>query len=73
MKLYPLLLGIALFASSASAVPRVTRAGRYLYQEDGTRFYIKGIAYQEQGIGFLQSFPHFQKNCGNKLSVPFPS
>lgn len=36
-------------ASSVHAIPRVTRTGRYLYQEDGTRFYIKGIAYQEQG------------------------
>ena len=39
-------------ASSVFALPRVTRAGRYLYSEDGTRFYIKGVAYQEQGILF---------------------
>ena len=36
-------------ASNVLALPRVTRAGRYLYSEDGTRFYIKGVAYQEQG------------------------
>ncbi|KAG6885712.1 hypothetical protein C0993_010885 [Termitomyces sp. T159_Od127] len=41
----------AVFASllaSTQAIPRVTRSGRYLYNEDGSRFYIKGIAYQEQ-------------------------
>lgn len=32
------------------ALPKVSRAGRYLYSEDGTRFYIKGVAYQEQGL-----------------------
>lgn len=31
------------------AIQSVTRAGRYLYTADGNRFYIKGIAYQEQG------------------------
>lgn len=39
----------ALVSTGVSALPKVTRAGKYLYQEDGTRFYIKGIAYQEQG------------------------
>lgn len=39
----------ALLSTGVSALPKVTRAGRYLYQEDGTRFYVKGIAYQEQG------------------------
>jgi 1,3-beta-glucanosyltransferase GAS1 len=38
-----------LLASRVAAIPKVTRTGRYLYQDDGTRFYIKGIAYQEQG------------------------
>ena len=36
------LLGVA-------ALPKVTRTGRYLYTDDGNRFYIKGIGYQEQG------------------------
>jgi hypothetical protein len=31
------------------AIGKVSRSGRYLYNEDGSRFYIKGIAYQEQG------------------------
>lgn len=39
----------SLLASRVAAIPKVTRTGRYLYQEDGTRFYIRGIAYQEQG------------------------
>ena len=43
-----LLGGVALLSSTAEAVNPVTRAGRYLYS-GGNRFYIKGIAYQEQG------------------------
>lgn len=31
------------------AIQKVSRAGRYLYTDDGNRFFIKGIAYQEQG------------------------
>ncbi|KAG2129789.1 carbohydrate-binding module family 43 protein/Glycoside hydrolase family 72 protein [Suillus clintonianus] len=32
-----------------AAIQTVTRNGRYLYTADGNRFYIKGVAYQEQG------------------------
>ncbi|THH19069.1 hypothetical protein EUX98_g8845 [Antrodiella citrinella] len=35
--------------TSVSAIQTVSRAGRYLYTADGTRFFIKGVAYQEQG------------------------
>ncbi|KAH7916492.1 carbohydrate-binding module family 43 protein/Glycoside hydrolase family 72 protein [Hygrophoropsis aurantiaca] len=35
--------------SGADAISKVTRSGRYLYTADGNRFYIKGVAYQEQG------------------------
>ncbi|KAF8557391.1 glycoside hydrolase family 72 protein [Imleria badia] len=35
--------------SGVQAIQTVSRAGRYLYTADGTRFYIKGVAYQEQG------------------------
>lgn len=42
---------VAGLASMASALPKVTRGGRYLYQDNGSRFYIKGIAYQQQGEG----------------------
>ncbi|KAI0670201.1 Glucanosyltransferase-domain-containing protein [Trametes maxima] len=41
--------GVLAIAAGVSALPKVSRAGRYLYSEDGTRFFIKGIAYQEQG------------------------
>lgn len=36
-------------AAGVGALPKVSRQGRYLYSDDGTRFFIKGIAYQEQG------------------------
>nr|ODN88560.1 1,3-beta-glucanosyltransferase [Cryptococcus depauperatus CBS 7841]ODN92877.1 1,3-beta-glucanosyltransferase [Cryptococcus depauperatus CBS 7855] len=31
------------------ALPKVTRTGKYLYNESGDRFFIKGVAYQPQG------------------------
>ncbi|KAF8490720.1 Glucanosyltransferase-domain-containing protein [Gautieria morchelliformis] len=42
-------LAILAGVTSTFALPNVTRSGRFLYQDDGTRFYIKGIAYQQQG------------------------
>jgi len=36
-------------SSGVYSINKVTRSGRYLYSSDGTRFYIKGVAYQEQG------------------------
>ncbi|KAF9056443.1 glycoside hydrolase family 72 protein [Panaeolus papilionaceus] len=39
----------AFLVCTVQAIPKVTRAGRYLYDDSGKRFYIKGIAYQEQG------------------------
>ena len=41
-------LSAGLLANAAS-IQNVTRSGRYLYNADGTRFFIKGVAYQEQG------------------------
>jgi len=35
--------------TSVNAIAKVSRGGRYLYSDNGSRFYIKGIAYQEQG------------------------
>ncbi|KAG6814049.1 hypothetical protein H0H92_003899 [Tricholoma furcatifolium] len=40
---------LAALSNPAEALSNVTRSGRYLYNSDGSRFYIKGIAYQEQG------------------------
>lgn len=36
-------------SSSVYSISQVTRSGRYLYNSDGSRFFIKGVAYQEQG------------------------
>ncbi|KAI6133406.1 carbohydrate-binding module family 43 protein/Glycoside hydrolase family 72 protein [Pisolithus croceorrhizus] len=43
------LTAAALLVSGVRAIQQVTRAGRYLYTADGNRFYIKGVAYQQQG------------------------
>jgi hypothetical protein len=40
---------LAILASGAAALPKISRHGRYLYSEDGSRFFIKGISYQEAG------------------------
>jgi len=43
-------IAVALTLSSGvHAIGQITRTGRYLYDDTGTRFYIKGVAYQEQG------------------------
>lgn len=36
-------------SSGAHAIAKIARDGRYLYDNTGERFYIKGVAYQEQG------------------------
>jgi hypothetical protein len=36
-------------SSKVDAIGKITRSGRYLYGADGSRFFIKGVAYQEQG------------------------
>jgi hypothetical protein len=36
-------------SSRGHAIAQISRSGRYLYDSTGTRFYIKGVAYQEQG------------------------
>lgn len=43
-------LALTLLALSGTlALPQITRKGKYLYDPSGTRFYIKGVAYQPQG------------------------
>lgn len=44
-----LALAGAVLTGVDAAIQTVTRSGRYLYTADGNRFYIKGVAYQEQG------------------------
>lgn len=46
----------AAFLLATSAISKVTRAGKYLYNDDGSRFYIRGIAYQEQGTAGNNAF-----------------
>jgi len=43
------LAAAGLLATGVQAISKVTRSGRYLYTDDGNRFFIKGVAYQEQG------------------------
>ncbi|KAJ6604249.1 1,3-beta-glucanosyltransferase [Mycena vulgaris] len=37
-------------ATTVGAISKVTRTGRYLYTDDGNRFFIKGVAYQPAGV-----------------------
>ena len=48
-RLAALLTASAALVTGVAAVQKVTRQGRYLYNADGSRFYIKGVAYQPQG------------------------
>lgn len=44
-------------SSGVYSISQVARSGRYLYGPDGSRFYIKGVAYQTQGkYHFFQDF-----------------
>lgn len=42
-------LGALGLAGFAGALPQISRQGKYLFNPDGQRFYIKGVAYQPQG------------------------
>lgn len=45
-----LVISILTFLSSpVLAIAKISRTGKYLYDETGSRFYIKGVAYQPQG------------------------
>lgn len=61
--------------ASVNAIGNVTRSGRYLYNSDGSRFYIKGVAYQEQGkfIPLLsRSSPSEEYTFDQVLLTPIP-
>jgi 1,3-beta-glucanosyltransferase GAS1 len=40
-------------SSGVHGIGKITRSGRYLYSADGSRWFIKGVAYQEQGKYYL--------------------
>jgi hypothetical protein len=46
-------IAVALTLSSGGrALSPITRTDRYLYDSTGSRFYIKGVAYQPQGKSY---------------------
>ncbi|KAI0343991.1 hypothetical protein BDW22DRAFT_1328054 [Trametopsis cervina] len=46
---FALAASAAFLATGTQAVQKVSRQGRYLFNADGSRFFIKGVAYQPQG------------------------
>ncbi|KAJ7867262.1 hypothetical protein B0H13DRAFT_1481149, partial [Mycena leptocephala] len=56
----------AALVSTVGAIPKVMRTGRYLYADDGTRFFVKGITYQTQGALVIPG-------PGNPLNQPSTS
>lgn len=44
------ILALTCLATTALALPTITRRGKYLYDPSGARFTIKGVAYQPQGV-----------------------
>ncbi|WVQ92527.1 hypothetical protein IAS59_006338 [Cryptococcus gattii] len=49
MRLSSLALAGIQLLTVVAALPNITRTGKYLYDESGHRFYIKGVAYQPEG------------------------
>jgi hypothetical protein len=44
-------------SSGVYSIGQIARTGRYLYASDGSRFFMKGVAYQPQGeYHFFQDF-----------------
>jgi len=42
-------------SSKVHGLPQITRVGRYLYSPNGTRFFVKGLGYQEPGVSTLDA------------------
>jgi len=55
MKFLKSIISLVAVTATVNALPKVTRQGKYLYREDGTRFYVK--------VGF--------SHLGNLVLVPF--
>ena len=53
-RLWTSLAAVATLAAQVQGLGKVSRTGKYLFNEDGSRFYIKGVAYQPQGAYSLQ-------------------
>ncbi len=65
-----LLFSASSLVSSVGAIAKVTRSGKYLVTDGGERFYIKGVAYQEQGRFLaccqLLGRSYFCRGCGRE-------
>ncbi|KZV67604.1 carbohydrate-binding module family 43 protein [Peniophora sp. CONT] len=48
-RLWTSLAAVATLAAQVQGLGKVSRTGKYLFNEDGSRFFIKGVAYQPQG------------------------
>ncbi|KAH9964549.1 glycoside hydrolase family 72 protein [Russula dissimulans] len=44
-------------SSEVFGIGQITRTGRYLFAADGTRWFIKGVAYQPQGVSSVGNGP----------------
>ncbi|KAJ7481363.1 Glucanosyltransferase [Mycena galericulata] len=67
------LLGLV---TSADAISRITKTGRYLYSDDGSRLYLKGITYQgsvsdnlADSAGCARDLPNLQHLGANAIRV----
>ncbi|KAF8610763.1 carbohydrate-binding module family 43 protein/Glycoside hydrolase family 72 protein [Ceratobasidium sp. AG-I] len=73
MRISTTLVALAGLAHTVLALPKITRTGRYLYNPDGSRFYIKGISYQEQGTLAVTNDPNAfpePDNYVDPLAIP---
>ncbi|KAJ7913617.1 hypothetical protein B0H13DRAFT_1612353, partial [Mycena leptocephala] len=71
------LASVATLVSTVGAIPKITRTGRYLYADDGTRFFVKGITYRTQGAFSCgksgeEKIRKLTKRDLNRLVIPSP-
>ncbi|KAK4683553.1 hypothetical protein P7C73_g6692, partial [Tremellales sp. Uapishka_1] len=60
MRLSSLTWALSLLASTR-ALPQISRTGKYLYDPTGARFFIKGVAYQPEGVLAVDSVANQDK------------